>query len=69
MHNAEEAFFIFEGSGLALVDGEEFPVEAGTAVLASTGVAHGFKNNTAKPLKMAFFYPVIFPKSIYPESK
>jgi putative monooxygenase len=68
-HNAEEAFYIFEGSGLAIVGTEEFPVEAGTAILASTGVPHGFKNNTQKPFKLTCFYPVIFPKSAFPEQK
>jgi quercetin dioxygenase-like cupin family protein len=67
-HNAEEAFYIFEGSGIALVDDEEFPVEAGAAILASTGVMHGFRNNTDKPLKFICFYPVIFPKSFRPGS-
>lgn len=68
-HNAEEAFYIFEGSGIVTVGNEEHPVEAGTSVLASTGVRHGFRNNTDKPFKMACFFPVIFPKATYPETK
>ncbi len=68
-HNAEEAFWVFEGSGMAIVGSEEHPIEAGTAILASTGVPHGFRNNTDKPLKITCFYPVIFPKSTFPEEK
>ena len=68
-HNAEEAFYIFEGKGIGIVGKEEHPVEAGTAILASTGVAHGFRNNSDKPMKMTCFYPVIFPKSVFPEEK
>ena len=63
-HNAEEAFYVLEGKGFVFVGEEEHPVEAGTAILASTGVAHGFRNDTDRPLKIACFFPVIFPKRI-----
>lgn len=67
-HNAEEAFYIFEGEGVALVGDAEYPVEAGTAILASTGVLHGFRNDSDRPLRITCFYPVIFPKSFHPET-
>ncbi len=63
-HNAEEAFYVLEGKGLALVGDEEHPVEPGTAILASTGTAHGFRNNTGEPFKIACFFPVIYPKRV-----
>ena len=69
IHLVEEAFFIFEGSGLALVGDQEIPVSAGTAILAPTGTAHGFRNNSDAPLKMAFFYPALNPIGIFPEQK
>ncbi len=69
IHNAEEAFYVFEGQGIVIVGSEEHPVEAGTAILASTGVPHGFRNTSDKPLKITCFYPVIFPKSVFPEEK
>ena len=66
-HLIEEAFFIFEGKGLTIRNAEEIPVEAGTAILAETGVAHGFRNNSAAPLKMVFMYPAVNVKGFFPE--
>jgi quercetin dioxygenase-like cupin family protein len=63
-HNAEEAFYVLEGKGFVFIGEEEHPVEAGTAILASTGVAHGFRNDTDQPLIVACFFPVIFPKRL-----
>ena len=60
-HLVEEAFFIFEGQGIALIGEDEIPIGAGDAVLAPTGVFHGFCNNSHRELKMAFFYPAVNP--------
>jgi putative monooxygenase len=67
-HNAEEAFYIIAGSGMAHVDGQEYAVEAGTALLAPPSIFHGFRNNTDKPFVIGCFFPVIFPKP-FPERK
>ncbi len=63
-HNAEEAFYVLEGKGVAFMDENEYPVEPGAAILASTGRAHGFRNEGDKPLVIACFFPVIFPKRV-----
>lgn len=60
-HLVEEAFFIFEGHGVALIGDDEIPVSAGDAVLAPTAVHHGFRNSGDRQLKMAFFYPAVNP--------
>ncbi len=60
-HLVEEAFFIFEGTGVALMGEDETPVGAGDAVIAPAGIHHGFRNDSAKPLRMAFFYPAVNP--------
>lgn len=60
-HLVEEAFFVFEGEGLALIGEDEIPVSAGDAVLAPATVYHGFRNTTDTQLKMAFFYPAVNP--------
>ncbi|HJO06394.1 MAG TPA: cupin domain-containing protein [Chloroflexota bacterium] len=58
-HLIEEAFRIYEGSGVALVGDREIPIAAGDAVLAPAGVPHGFRNDSSGQLKMTFFYPAI----------
>ena len=60
-HLVEEAFFVFEGEGLALIGEDEIPVAAGDAVLAPATVYHGFRNTADGQLKMAFFYPAVNP--------
>ena len=60
-HIVEEAFFIFEGRGKALLGDEVLEVTAGDAVLAPAGVYHGFRNDSGADLKMAFFYPAVSP--------
>ena len=62
-HLVEEAFFIVEGVGQALVEDEEIDVSAGDAVLAPASVRHGFRNDSTAPLRMAFFYPAVSPSA------
>ena len=62
-HLVEEAFFIFEGQGLALIGDDQIPVSAGDAVLAPTDVYHGFRNSSNTQLKMSFFYPAVNPST------
>lgn len=42
-HN-EEAVFVLEGTGRAVIDGVEYPMEPGTAVFIPMGVRHMFVN-------------------------
>ena len=56
-HRVQEAFYIVEGSGTALVGEEEIAVKAGDALLTLAGDLHGFRNDSNHKLKMVFFYP------------
>jgi quercetin dioxygenase-like cupin family protein len=47
--DAEEYFFLIEGSGLHLTDSEPVPVDAGDLVFIPKGEWHGFANNTDRP--------------------
>jgi len=58
-HLVEEAFRIYEGERAALVGDREIAIKAGDAVLAPTGMPHGFRNDSTGQLKMTFFYPAI----------
>lgn len=60
-HLVEEAFFIIEGSGIAVIGDQEHPVSAGDAVLAPASVFHAFRNDSAAALRMNFFYPAVNP--------
>lgn len=46
----EELYLVLAGSGVGLLDGVAFPVEAGDAFLCSAGHAHGLRNPGSEPL-------------------
>lgn len=48
----EEIYVFVEGTGRMSVDGEEYPVEAGDAVLAKVGTTHDLRNTGDGPLKL-----------------
>ena len=52
----EEMMFIYKGRGVAVVEGETFPLEPETMVFIPPGIKHQFKNTGAEPLSFAFFY-------------
>lgn len=62
-HLVEEAFYIIEGSAIAILGDEEHRVAAGDAVLAPASVYHGFRNESGARMRMTFFYPVVNPLS------
>ena len=48
----EEFYYFMAGRGVMWMDGEEFPVGPGDAVLAPPGVDHGFRSTGDEPLKL-----------------
>ena len=51
----EEIYYVIEGKGLMVVDGQEKIVETGDAVTTYSGSSHGLKNIGAKDLKILVF--------------
>ena len=52
----EEIMFVYEGRGIATVDGKEYKVSKGSVVLTPQGCQHGFTNTSTDNLSIAFFY-------------
>ena len=52
----EEIMFIYKGKGVAVIAGENFPLEPETMVFVPPGLEHTFKNTGAEPLSFVFFY-------------
>jgi oxalate decarboxylase/phosphoglucose isomerase-like protein (cupin superfamily) len=52
----EEIMFIYKGKGVAMVEGEDFPLEPETMVFIPPGLKHTFKNTGSETLSFAFFY-------------
>lgn len=52
----EEVYYFLEGSGVMWVDGVDFLVGKGDAVLAPAGSDHGFRNTGSEPLKVLLIW-------------
>lgn len=48
----EELYLVLEGAGTMHLDGEEFPVSAGSVVVNRSGGTHGLRNDGAEPLRL-----------------
>lgn len=48
----EEIYFILEGSGAMIVNGEQFAVESGDLIVNRQGWSHGLYNNSSDILKV-----------------
>jgi quercetin dioxygenase-like cupin family protein len=66
-HPAEESFFVLEGTGLVIANGEPHEIHQDVALLASAGDVHGFTNNSDKPLRILCIHPVGRPQSKFLE--
>lgn len=66
-HEVEEIMFIYKGKGVAVVEGETFPLEAENIMFVPPGVKHTFKNTGAEPLVFAFFYAPPGPEQVVHE--
>ena len=49
--NIEEVFYIVRGSGVAVLDGKEYPVKAGDIVPIPAGVRHAMRNDGTDTLE------------------
>ena len=55
-HKVDQFFRIENGEGKAVVDGDEFEVSDGSAVLVPAGLEHNFINTSDAPLKLYTLY-------------
>jgi quercetin dioxygenase-like cupin family protein len=58
-HQVEEAMFLCQGEGLAILGDETFPMKAPATLLAPPGVKHGFVNNSTAPMVVNGNFPVL----------
>jgi quercetin dioxygenase-like cupin family protein len=56
-HQVEEAMFLCEGEGLAILGDDTFPMKAPATLLAPPGVKHGFINNSSAPMVVNGNFP------------
>jgi mannose-6-phosphate isomerase-like protein (cupin superfamily) len=57
VHHHVDQFFRFEaGEGKAIIDGTEFPLKDGTALLVPAGSEHNIINTSDKPMKLYTVY-------------
>ena len=54
--NVEQTLFFLSGSGKAVLDGVETPVNAGDVYVVTPGTNHNFINTGAEPLKVYTIY-------------
>jgi mannose-6-phosphate isomerase-like protein (cupin superfamily) len=54
----DKMYYVLEGGGIFLLDGEELPMSAGDLMIAPEGVAHGIRNTgTGRLLVLAVLAP------------
>jgi mannose-6-phosphate isomerase-like protein (cupin superfamily) len=54
----------YSGSGIASVDGREYPIEPESVMLAPAGVRHSIRNTGTTPLRFAFIYSPPLPEHV-----
>jgi quercetin dioxygenase-like cupin family protein len=59
LHQVEEAMFVCQGEGLAILGDATFTVRAPATVLSPPGVKHGFINNSSAPMVVSGNFPVL----------
>jgi lysophospholipase L1-like esterase/mannose-6-phosphate isomerase-like protein (cupin superfamily) len=55
-NDKDEIFYVISGEGVALVDGEEFPLRAGSALLSRTGGIHAIHQTGSEDLVLILTY-------------
>jgi mannose-6-phosphate isomerase-like protein (cupin superfamily) len=59
-HEDQECFIVLEGSGMAIIGEEEFPIYPGLTMVAPAGVFHVFKRNADSiPVKIFWFHAAV----------
>ena len=48
----EEIYFVLEGKGTMILDGQEYPIEAGDLALVESGHSHGIVNSSDSPMRV-----------------
>jgi len=49
-HGMDKMYFVLEGRGRFLLDGQELPMKAGDLLIAPDGVPHGVRNDSGERL-------------------
>ena len=55
-HSHAEVYHLVEGSGVVVLEGEEHPVAAGSAVFIPGDAEHGIRNTGAGPLRFVYAF-------------
>lgn len=50
--DGEEIYFVVEGKGTIILDGREYPIEAGDVSLVRRGHSHGLKNSPYASMRL-----------------
>lgn len=56
VHNVDQFFRFEAGKGKAVVDGQEYEVSDGTAIVVPAGLEHNIVNTGSEPLKLYTIY-------------
>jgi quercetin dioxygenase-like cupin family protein len=64
-HQVEEAMFLSEGEGLAILGDDTFPMRAPATLLAPAGVKHGFINNSSAPMIVSGIFPTLDVETLF----
>ena len=64
-HQVEEAMFLSEGEGLAVLGDETFPIQAPATLLAPAGVKHGFINTSSSRMVVSGIFPTLDVETVW----
>lgn len=68
IHEASEAFvYILEGTGIATLEGKDYPVKAGDTVYVPAGASHGFRTLDEAVVLLSVQSPPIYPDQGRPD--
>ena len=56
-HDPSEIYFVFEGTGIVQIDGQETTVKPGTTVFIPGNAEHGIRNEASANLKFFYVFP------------
>jgi mannose-6-phosphate isomerase-like protein (cupin superfamily) len=64
-HQVEEAMFLAEGEGLAILGEDTFPIKAPATLFAPAGVKHGFRNTSSRPMVVSGNFPTLDVETVF----
>ena len=56
-HAQPEVYYVLQGQGVVNIDGEEHPVESGSAVFIPGNALHGSRNTGVEPMRILYVFP------------